>query len=348
MIKKLFLLALIGSILVATAAALSYRHYKQFLEPFPEAVGLGAAGGRTVEMTIETGTPARLILDRLEANGVLSNSTLARLYLVHVLKDPPLQAGHYEFELPATPRAVLERMIDGKVVLETVTVIEGLTLFETAQHLASQGFGDQQRLLDQMNRTDLIADLDPAASNLEGYLFPDTYSFEHGVTEAEVVAAMVDNFRRQAGRLVAGAGARELVILASIVEKEATLDAERPLIAGVYAHRLRRGIGLYADPTIIYGKKLAGTWNGNLTRKDLRTDSAYNTYMRPGLPPGPICSPGKASLAAAAQPSDLPYLYFVSRNDGSHVFSATISEHNRNVEKWQRQYWRDRRAANGR
>jgi UPF0755 protein len=135
-----------------------------------------------------------------------------------------------------------------------------------------------------------------------------------------------------------------LVTLASIVEKEAQVDSERPLIAAVYSNRLAQGIGLAADPTVIYALKRLGRWNGNLRREDLRMESPYNTYRWAGLPPGPICSPGLASLAAAAEPAGVPYLYFVARNDGTHVFAETLAEHNRNVETWQRRYWRNRWA----
>ena len=141
-----------------------------------------------------------------------------------------------------------------------------------------------------------------------------------------------------------GTAPRDLVILASIVEKEALLDEERPTIAGVFANRLRRGMKLDADPTVIYAVKLRGDWDGNLRKGDLSYDSPYNTYVRAGLPPGPICSPGLASLLAAAAPAEVPYFYFVSRNDGSHVFASTLREHNRNVDRWQRQYWRERWA----
>ncbi len=193
-----------------------------------------------------------------------------------------------------------------------------------------------------------IADLDPDAPDLEGYLFPDTYRFARGTGEAAIVDELVATFRRRyrdrlAGELAPGE-LRRLVTLASIVEKEARLDDERPLIAGVFANRLRRGMPLQADPTVIYALILLDRWDGNLRRPDLRIDSPYNTYRYPGLPPGPICSPGLASLEAAAAPADTPYLYFVSRNDGSHVFAATLAEHNRNVERWQRQYWRERWA----
>jgi UPF0755 protein len=140
---------------------------------------------------------------------------------------------------------------------------------------------------------------------------------------------------------------REVVTLASIVEEEAKVASERPLIAAVYANRLDRGMGLFADPTIIFALKRMGRWDGNIRRRDLALDSPYNTYRHAGLPPGPICSAGVGSLLAAADPADVPYLYFVSRNDGTHVFATSLDEHNRNVATWQRRYWRERRAAAG-
>ena len=140
-----------------------------------------------------------------------------------------------------------------------------------------------------------------------------------------------------------GVGIRDLVTLASLVEKETAKADERPLVAAVYRNRLTAGMALQCDPTVIYALERAGRYNGNLTRADLQFDSPYNTYRYPGLPPGPIAAPGQASLAAAAQPADVPYLYFVSRNDGSHAFATTLAEHNRNVELYQRQYFRERR-----
>jgi UPF0755 protein len=210
-----------------------------------------------------------------------------------------------------------------------------------------------------MRSPSLIADLDPRADDLEGYLFPDTYGFARDTGEGAIVATLVRTFRQrwrdEVEPLIAGSasrgvrtgpevGPREVVILASIVEKEAGALEERPLVAAVYANRLGRGIGLYADPTVIFALKRLGTWDGNLRRADLKLDSPYNTYRYPGLPPGPIASPGLTSLKAAAAPADVDYLYFVSRNDGTHVFSRSLAEHNRNVQRWQRDYWRDRRA----
>jgi len=228
--------------------------------------------------------------------------------------------------------------------------VEGLDLEQTASALADAGFGRLETLLREMSSPERIADLDPAATDLEGYLFPDTYRFARGTGEEEIVDTLVATFRRRldAVPLQAPGGIasdlRSLVTLASIVEKEAARDDERATIAGVYARRLRIGMPLQADPTVIFALKQAGSWNGNLRRPDLQLDSPYNTYRYPGLPPGPICSPGAASLEAAAAPADVPYLYFVSRNDGSHVFASSLAEHNRNVEEWQRRYWRERWA----
>lgn len=305
----------------------------------------------TVVLEVPPGWSAREILEQLERSDVIADARLARAWLVYGLGDPPLQAGEYGFEGDLTVDQVLQRLVRGEVLTRPVTIPEGLTLDETAAALAEAGFGDLERLRAAVRDPSLVADLDPDAADLEGYLFPNTYHFPRSATEEEVVAKLVATFRAHwdgevRPRLADPAGGpRRVVTLASIVEKESFLDEERPTIAGVYAHRLRRGIALYADPTIIYVLKRAGTWDGDLRRRDLAMDSPYNTYRYPGLPPGPICSPGLASLLAAADPPDVPYLYFVSRNDGSHVFAETLAEHNRNVERWQRLYWRERAAT---
>ena len=195
----------------------------------------------------------------------------------------------------------------------------------------------------------LIRDLDPGAADLEGYLFPETYALPRGTTAAAVVAQMVDAFKNaltpeiRSHATAAGLSIRQLVTLASLVEKETGTAAERPLVAAVYANRLKIGMGMQADPTVIYALQKAGTYTGNLRRDDLQFDSPYNTYRYPGLPPGPIAAPGKASLEAAAKPADVDYLYFVSKNDGSHVFASSLEGHNRNVQTWQRDYFRQRR-----
>ena len=339
---------------------------------------------------IPRGLGAREILARLEDAGLVADDTLARAYLVYVLDDPSLKAGEYAFERPVNTIEVLDKIVRGEVVQHLATVIEGLTLEETARALADAGFGDLDRFLRAMRDPSPIAELDPEAETLEGYLFPETYAFSRGVTEREIVATMVATFRESLEERVLPAlerserielatnrtapgpeGAeippaerppdrpavdpgeadrtlavtlRELVTLASIVEKEARLDEERPLIAAVYVNRLLAGMGLYADPTVIHALKLRGEWDGNLRRDDLQVDSPYNTYRYAGLPPGPIASPGLGSLLAAARPADTEHLYFVSRNDGSHVFAESLAEHNRNVSRWQKEYWRERWA----
>ena len=311
--------------------------------------------GETASVDIEPGMSATKILSRLETAGIIQDARLARLFLIHRLKDPPLKAGEYRFDRPLDTPGVLGMLTRGEVVTHPLTLIEGLTIDETAAAIADAGFGELSVLRREMNRVDLIADLDPRAENLEGYLYPETYHFARGTTEKEIVDTLVGTFRRRftsevepllAGweQLVGLADIRDLVTLASIVEKETQLDEERDVVASVYRNRLRIGMGLYADPTLIYGKKIEGTWDGNLRRVDLRTDGPYNTYMRPGLPPSPICSPSVSSLIAALIPAETSYFYFVSRNDGTHVFAETKREHDRNVYKWQKLYWKKRWA----
>jgi peptidoglycan lytic transglycosylase G len=340
------LVAVLAALLLAAAGGAGAWVWWGLFRPFQ-----GFAGGER-RVDVAPGSDARRILARLEAEGVLADAQLARAYLVYRLGDPPLKAGAYLFSGPATAPQVLARLIRGEVMQQAVTLVEGLTLEEAAEQLAAAGCGNRGALLAAMGSPALIADLDPAATDLEGYLFPDTYQLALGTSEPEVVATLVRTFRRRWAEQVApllppdeDRTLREIVTLASIVEKEARIAAERPIIAGVYRNRLARGIALYADPTVIFALKRLGRWDGNLRKGDLALDSPYNTYRYPGLPPGPIASPGLASLTAAAAPADVPYLYFVSRNDGTHVFATTLAEHNRNVERWQRRYWRERWAA---
>lgn len=325
-------------------------------------VGLGAWAWHTTHLSfrgyessqivvsIPLGQGAQQILDNLENSGVIRHAVLARAYLQLVLKSPSLRAGEYRFDTPLNTPQVLAKLTSGKVVVHPVTILEGLTIEETARHLASAGFGRLDTLLRLVSSPELIADWDPEATDLEGYLFPETYSFARSTPEEVVVRSMVETFKERweaLPKIIAPPGDRSLrqvVTLASIVEKEAQADKERAVIAGVYAHRLRIGMALYADPTVIYGLKLLKMWNGNLRRDDLQIDSPYNTYRNAGLPPGPIASPGFASLKAAAAPADVSYLYFVSRNDGTHVFADSLAEHNRNVYRWQKLYWRKRWA----
>jgi UPF0755 protein len=226
---------------------------------------------------------------------------------------------------------------------------EGLTIAEMATIVASQGFGPAENFIAAARDVSRVSALDPAASDLEGYLFPDTYALPRSADAAAIVRAMVDRFLEvftpelQAAQRARGLSVRQFVTLASIVEKETGQADERPLVAAVYTNRLRVGMGLQCDPTVIYALLRAGKYTGNLRREDLMFDSPYNTYRYAGLPPGPIASPGRGSLEAAARPAAVDYLYFLSRNDGSHEFARSLAEHNRNVQKYQVQYFRDRR-----
>lgn len=307
-----------------------------------------AAEAVTVE--VSKGATGKTILSELESRGVIRDARVARWVHRFRFRDAPLRSGEYQFVGAQTVEQVLRTLVRGEVLRHPVTIPEGWDIEETARHLAAKGFGAESAFRRAMDDPTPIRDLDPRASSLEGYLFPETYFFERGASEAAIVAAMVQAFRDRYREHLEPLrpwppelrDLRALVALASLVEKESSAAAERPLVAGVYTRRLRIGMLLQADPTTIYAKKLRGTWNGNLTREDLRLDDPYNTYRSPGLPPGPICSPGLEALVAAARPRDDGYLYFVSRNDGTHVFAATLAEHNANVLEWQKRYWQRR------
>jgi UPF0755 protein len=216
---------------------------------------------------------------------------------------------------------------------------------------AKQELGPADAFTTAAQNVSLIADLDPAARDLEGYLFPETYTVSRSTSAPELVSAMVARFRNnfpEASRQRAeadGLSVREVVTLASLVEKETARADERPMVSAVYRNRLKIGMGMQADPTVIYALQRAGRYNGNIRRVDLQFDSPYNTYRYRGLPPGPIAAPGKAALDAAVAPADVPFLYFVSRNDGSHVFAETLAEHNRNVHEFQVRYFQRQRQA---
>jgi UPF0755 protein len=284
---------------------------------------------------------------------VVRNTTTFRLAVWLTGKGRRLQAGEYRFDQPVSAREVVDKIARGEVYLRPITFPEGFTMRQMAHTYEQKGFGTADAFMTAARNVSLISSVDPAAEDLEGYLFPDTYSLPRRATADQLVARMVASFDKaltpqlRQDAAARGLGVRELVTLASIVERETGNDAERPLVAAVYSNRLRIGMPLQCDPTVIYALERAGRYNGNLTRENLMFDSPYNTYRYPGLPPGPIANPGRSSLQAAAHPADVPYLYFVSRNDGTHAFAATLEEHNRNVELYQRKYFRDLRKKNG-
>lgn len=253
-----------------------------------------------------------------------------------------IKAGEYSLSSPARAKEVLNILVKGKVLLHAVTIPEGLTAQEIGPLVAPLLAEGVEGFAAAFQETGIIAGLDPKAANLEGYLFPETYSFAKGVAAGEVVGAMVGQFRAVFDGLWAARpprlrlSTREVVILASLIEKETSLAGEKSLVSAVFHNRLRLGMKLDCDPTIIYALKLRGAYDGRLGKKDMAMDSPYNTYRYAGLPPGPICNPGREALRAALFPADEEFLYFVSRNDGSHHFSRSYREHITAVRRYQK------------
>ena len=290
---------------------------------------LRPAGQKTV--LLHPGFTTRHIARALKSAGVIRSSTAFLLW--HFVAHPStLKAGEYLFEQPASAVQVHRRLARGDVYVHTVVVPEGFNMFEVAQALSDAGLGSRQEFL-QAARADtvLIKDLDPQATSLEGYLFPDTYQFTRTQTPTDMLALMVHRFRAKAKALGLTGDLHQVVTMASIVEKETAAPEERPLVASVYFNRLNQHVALDADPSVIYAKLLAGSYSGALHHDDMQFNSPYNTYRHVGLPPGPIANPGVASLQAAMHPASTDYLYFVSAGDGHHRFAATLEEHNHNV-----------------
>ena len=291
---------------------------------------------------IPPGTGTVAMGKRLADMGVIRSGSSFRLAVWMRGAGRRLQAGEYRFDRPMTTAEVVDKIARGDVYVRAITFREGLHYREMAALYEAGGFGAAAEFIAAARNASLIADLDPDARDLEGYLFPDTYTLQRKTTAEQLVERMVTRFRKaltpemQQQATARGLSLRQLVTLASLVEKETGKPEERPVVAGVYTNRLKIGMGLQCDPTVIYALILAGRYDGNIRRDDLQIDSPYNTYRYSGLPPGPIAAPGAASLEAAANPAGVPYLYFVSRNDGSHVFSTTLDEHNRNVNEYQR------------
>ena len=292
----------------------------------------------TVIIDFPAGTPLSALANLLEQGRVVRSSFKFRLYARLKGEARHIKAGEYEFSTALRPDAVLSKLVRGEVLLHQVVLPEGVTTQDIATLLAAQGLASADQVLAVAADADFAKDLGIAAPTLEGYLFPDTYRFARHLPVATILRTMVGRFlqyfgaaqEEQARRL--GLTRHQVVILASVVEKETGSAPERALIAGVFLNRLRRGIPLQSDPTVIYG---IPDFDGNLTRAHLRTDTPYNTYTRRGLPAGPICNPGAAALDAVLSPAATSYLYFVGKGDGTHHFSTTLPEHNAAVARYQ-------------
>ena len=322
----LLLLAIVGS------AAARYSFYVLLECPGPPLA-------TPLRIDVATGEPFRVTAGKLVAAGLVPSARALTLWARYTGADRQIQVGAYEFQSAVSPIALVDKMRSGEAMMVHVMLPEGGTARDLALVLERGGLSASSRYLELMRDPTFARSLGVAADGLEGYLFPDTYFFSPLDAPEKVVGTFVSRFQKLftpemiAEATKSGFSVHQIVTLASVIEKETARDDERPLVSAVFRNRLRIGMPLQADPTVIYGIE---SFNGNLTRKDLDTPTPYNTYTEVGLPPGPIANPGRAALAAALHPADVPYLYFVARDDGSHEFNATLADHNRAVSRYQR------------
>ena len=304
---------------LAGVAGLGY----EVLAPF------GPTEATFIDIPARTGTFG--IASALEGGGAVRSRWL--FAALRELEGGTLKAGEYRFSQPASLLEVYDRLRRGDVFTIAVAIPEGYNLFDIAGVMESAGLMSRSEFLTAATEnTALIRQWNPRATSLEGYLFPDTYRFSRHATPAMMLATMTRRFGQVAIRQgMAGPEVSRLVTMASLVEREVHVDAERPVVAGVFENRMRLGMPLQTDPAVVYASMLRGTWTGVIHMSELRSDSAYNTYTHVGLPPGPICNPGIAALRAAMHPTKTDYLYFVAKADGSTHFAASLAEHNANV-----------------
>ena len=290
------------------------------------------------EVRVEQGDSLATVARKLSEQKIVSNGFLFSLWARLRGAEKKIHQGLYRFDAPVPPHEVLDRLVSGKGVYLIVTIPEGLTVREIATLLENMGIASKEKFLAAAADPNLLAALGLQDKGIEGYLFPSTYHFVPATSERDMILAMAEQFRKVSlPLLLRGSNDHKLtphqiLTLASIIEKETGVESERPLVSAVFHNRLKRQMALQSDPTVIYGIK---NFNGNLTRKDLSEPTPYNTYRIVALPPGPICNPGLSSIRAALQPADVSYLYFVSKNDGTHLFSDTIEAHNQAVKTYQ-------------
>lgn len=318
--RRLFLLLVVCGILVAGGFAL-------YVFDWP----VGPGGERLIE--IAPGTSSRGIATQLEGQGIIANRYAFEA--LRLIRGGTLKAGEYRFDRPRKVGEVYAQIERGDVFTLTLTIPEGANLFDIAQRVQGAKLGSYAAfLLAARGHAELVRGLDPSAASLEGYLYPDTYHFTPNATPEQMLAAMVKRFRQAAAVLGLEGNLHRVVTLASLVERETPMQAERPMVASVMVNRLDLGMPLETDPTVIYAALLAGQYRGTIYRSDLAADSPYNTYRHAGLPPGPICNPGAVSLKAAMSPAKTKFLYFVAAGSDPHGrsrFASTLEEHEKNV-----------------
>jgi len=303
-----------------------------------------------IAFSIQAGENGSTVAARLERLGIVRDADLFRLLLRYWDVDARIEAGDYVLQRNMTMSDVAAQLQHGRLQAKTITIREGLRAEEVAHLLAVEGLADQEEVIrlvrDDAFHYDFLRDRPQTApKTLEGFLFPDTYEFSLSITTTALIDTLLQNFDRRVTiemrqqALDQGMTLFQVLTLASIVEREAAVAAERPIIASVYLNRLRRGIYLEADPTVQYAKGYdaeSDRWWPHLTLDELRAvDSPFNTFLNPGLPPGPICSPGLASIEAVLNPAETEYLFFLAKGDGTHAFAETFEEHLENQRKYQ-------------
>ena len=303
---------------------------------------------------IARGSSPAAVINKLADEGIIKHRLPLTLYLKLTSNGSQLKAGEYDFPSPISPLGVFARLREGEQRLTRLTIVEGWTRWDIANamyKIPELQLAEPTSALPLMDNVSLISDLDPKAANLEGYLFPDTYDFPPDTKPAEVIAMMVKRFRKEwkpdwAERAKAmDRSPREVVTIASLIETEAKLSEDRPLIASVIYNRLHKQIALAVDSTVIYASKLEGKWrnDGKVYRSDVERRSPYNTRLHSGLPPGPIAAPGRSSLEAALNPAQTDYIYYVrepSRDDGKHNFYSNSNDFEagvRALRNWEQQ-----------
>ncbi len=349
--KKISIFALL--LLVAAAGVGGFFWVRDFKLTRFSTAPFGSPEAKAVD--IPSGTGPHALSELLAQAKVVADAELFYAFLRRERLAPRMKAGEYEFSGPLTPFQVAEKIASGHVKLYRFTVPEGLRVEETLPILAqSELHLDSSRLAAVAGRSDFLKKLGVPASSAEGFLFPDTYSFTRGANEEAVLGKMIsrslEEYRKADAQRKKGVSLDMLqtMTLASIIEKETAAPEERPRISCVFHNRLRLRMKLGTDPTVLYAMWLIrGKWINNITSEDLRTEHPYNTYTSYGLPPGPIASAGSASIQAALNPIDCNDLYFVSRNNGTHVFCPDLKCHNEAVERWQREYFRKQKNRGG-
>jgi UPF0755 protein len=331
-LKKLGIAILLILIFVFIGAAGAYLDIVSYAQKPPNTAPVETL------VVVQSGQGFKSLSSVLYQKGVILNPFKFRLFARIKGYDKHIKAGEYMLSSAMTPEKILETMVDGKVHLHRLTIPEGYNLRQIARAVENAGFATEEDFLKAADDPDFVRAKGIDAQTFEGYLYPDTYYFPKGFTPENIISSMVKRFwsvfkpewKERAKTL--GLTIHQVITLASIIEKETAVDDERPIISSVFHNRLKRNMRLESDPTVIYGM---GDYNGNITRKDLERPTPYNTYTKKGLPPGPISNTGAKAIEAALYPADGKFLYFVSKNNGTHHFSTNFKDHSRAVRKYQ-------------